>query len=323
MKGFGVYATAAAAACAVASASSGHNAFPSALNIPTTKLSNGVELPMAGLGTWQYNNSRAGAATALALELGYTHIDTAFIYGNQEGIGEALKASDRPRDSYFITSKIPGGLSAADAEKHLETCLEQLQTDYVDLMLIHFPATMDAKQAGGPKGRQEEWRALEKFYKAGKAKAIGVSHYCERHLEDVMKIATVPVMVNQVQFHVGMGTAPGNATDDKAFDNKHGVLYESFSPLCGPCGTMELINGTMVTEIGKKYGKSGAQVSLKWIVQQGVPVIPKTDKRTHMLENVDLFSWELSAADMETLTKASTPPVAGPSPTDSGDCSIP
>merc|ERR1712146_605056 len=129
--------------------------------------------------------------------------------------------------------------------------------------------------------------------------------------------------VNQVQYHVGMGGAPGNATDDKPFDKTIDVLYESFSPLCGPCGTMELITGKMVTDIGKKYGKTGAQVSLKWIVQQGIPVIPKTDKASHMLENVDLFSWKLSDEDMKTLTDAASPPVAGASPTDSGDCSVP
>jgi len=325
MRTFGVALSALLLTTGIASAKSSGGV--KLLDIPTVNIGKDasgkdVNLPMAGLGTWEYNNSRAGAAVEVALGIGYVHVDTAFIYGNQVGIGEALQKSTRERSSYFITSKIPGGLGAKDAAEHLETCLKQLQVDYVDLMLIHYPATMDAKQAGGKAGRQAEWKALEAFYKAGKAKAIGVSHYCPRHLEDIFEIATVKPAVNQVQFHVGMGKAPVNATDGIAFDRKNGVLYESFSPLCGPCGTTELINGPMVTKIGAKYGKSGVQVSLKWIVQQGIPVIPKTDKAQHMKENMDLFDWKLSAQDMATLTNANSPPVAGPSPTSSGDCAV-
>merc|ERR1711968_422542 len=112
-------------------------------------------------------------------------------------------------------------------------------------------------------------------------------------------------MINQVQYHVGMAsptTSFPNATDDKEFDETHGVVYQSFSPLCGPCGTTELIDGPLVSEIGKKYGKTGAQVSLKWQIQQGIPVIPKTHKVEYMKQNVDLFDWELSDIDMATLS---------------------
>lgn len=136
--------------------------------------------------------------------------------------------------------------------------------------------------------------------------------------------------VNQVQFHVGMGTAGPNATDGRQYDTSRGVLYEGFSPLCGPCGAkekMELISGKLVTGIGKKYGKSGAQVSLKWQVQQGIPVIPKTDSPKHAAENIDLFGWTLSDADMAALTAATSPAVAGaPGPGGepvSGDCGVP
>ena len=138
------------------------------------------------------------------------------------------------------------------------------------------------------------------------ARAIGVSHYCQRHLQDVMDIATIPIAVNQVQYHVGMGsptTSGANATDNKAFCDANGVTYQSFSPLCGPCQDAQgnpdrsLITGPLVTSIGKRYGKSGAQVSLKWQVQSGIPVIPKTDNPVHLRENIDLFAWTLSDAD--------------------------
>ena len=121
-----------------------------------------------------------------------------------------------------------------------------------------------------------------------------------------------------------MGTAGPNATDGREFMKSKGIVFQSFSPLCGPCGTTELLNGTLVTSIGKKYGKSGAQVSLKWQVQQGIPVIPKTDNPAYLKENIDLFDWKLSDDDMATLTAATSPPVAGtppPNPT-SGDCTV-
>ena len=290
------------------------------VNIPTVKLAGDVEMPMAGLGTWQYNDSVAYDAVSKAMNLGYTHVDCALGYGNQVAVGKALKDSGRTRDSYFITSKIPGGLNASAATEQLNLALQQLQLDYVDLMLVHFPAAWSGQ--GGKALRVEEWKALEAFQKSGKARAIGVSHYCKRHLQDIMAIATVPIAVNQVQYHVGMGSEGPNATDDKAFCDKHGILYESFSPLCGPCGTNELKDGPLVSGIGKKYGKSGAQVSLKWIVQSGIPVIPKSDSLEHLRENIDLFDWKLDDADMATLTRAKSPPVAGAGDGTSGDCAV-
>ncbi len=292
------------------------------VNIPTKKIADGVEMPMAGLGTWTYNNSMAYDAVSKALNLGYTHIDCALGYQNQESVGKALKDSKRERSTYFITSKIPGGLNFSAATASMELSLQQLGLDYVDLMLVHFPAAWSGQ--GGKMLRLEEWRAMEAFQKSGKAKAIGVSHYCRRHLEDILSINTVPIAVNQVQYHIGMGMEGPNATDDKQFCDEHGITYESFSPLCGPCGKdahMELITGKMVTDIGKKYGKSGAQVSLKWQVQQGIPVIPRSDSVDHLLENIDLFNWKLSEEDMNTLTQSKSPPVAGDGP-NSGDCSV-
>jgi len=294
------------------------------LSIPTTTIAPGVNLPMAGLGTWQYNSSEAKGAVLSALNLGYTHIDTAIGYTNQIGIAEAIKESNRERSSFFVTSKIPGGLNYSEATAQLELSISQLQLSYVDLMLVHYPATWG--NAGGKAMRQEGWRALEDFQKSGKVKAIGTSHFCERHLKDIMEIATIKPAVNQVQFHVGMGSEGANGTDSRAYCKSVGITYESFSPLCGPCPTADhwkLINGTLVAGIGQKYNKTGAQVSLKWQVQMGIPVIPKTSNPVHMLENVDLFNWNISDSDMASLTDATQPPVAGTGPANSGDCQVP
>ena len=179
--------------------------------IPTVPIAPGVNMPLAGIGTWQYNDSVAGAAVTQALKLGYTHVDTALGYKNQVGIGKALAKAFAEkvitRGELFLVSKIPGGFNTTTATANLEESVAQLfpgdPFGYVDLMLVHFPATWGG--TGGKASRQAEWKALEAFVKAGKAKAIGISHYCRRHLDDILEIATTKPAVNQVQFHVGMG----------------------------------------------------------------------------------------------------------------------
>jgi len=267
----------------------------------------------------------AEAAVLSALKIGYTHIDCALGYNNQDGVARAIKASGRPRSSFFITTKVPGGMNEIDAKGNLTLAVSQLELDYVDLMLVHFPATWGGK--GGKAARQAEWRAMEAFVKAGKAKAIGISHYCKSHVQDILEIATIKPAVNQVQYHVGMGPlnpagSGDNATDYKGYMGSVGITYQSFSPLCGPCSGsdhLELITGDLVTSIGAKYGKSGAQVSLKWQVQSGIPVIPKSANPTHQAENVDLFSWTLSDEHMAALSAAKKPMVAG----DMGPAGVP
>jgi diketogulonate reductase-like aldo/keto reductase len=303
--------------------------------VPTIPIAPDVHMPLVGIGTWLYNSTVAQGAVSTALSLGYRHIDTALGYDNQVGVGKAIAAGISglgiQRSDLFVVSKIPGGLSSADTASNLSLALEQLfpkdPSAYVDLMLVHFPATWSG--VGGKALRQAEWVGLEAFAKAGKAKAIGISHYCKKHLDDVMEVATIKPAVNQVQYHVGMGTAGGNATDDLEYMRAKGVTFESFSPLCGPCDppdNHELLNGSLVTSIGAKHNKSGAQVSLKWQVQQGIPVIPKSSNPMHIAENLDLFSWTLSDEEMKALTAATKPPVAGePGPAGapvSGDCDV-
>jgi len=307
------------------------------VQVPTVEIAKGVHLPLVGLGTWLYNDTVAYDACKSALAMGYPHIDTAFGYSNGVGLGKCIKehfaSTGKDRSSLFVTSKVMGGVPGADNHTMAELALinlDQLQLDYVDLLLLHYPCvpSADGKSCnGGKAGRQEQWKSIEALVVMGKARAIGVSHYCPHHLKDVFEIMTVKPAVNQVQYHVGMGHAVTNATDGKAFDKENGILYQSFSPLCGPCdaaGKKALLDGPLVTAIGAKHNKTGAQVSLKWQVQQGIPVIPKSGSAKHQFENLDLFGdWVISDDDMTALTSATYPPVfAGPSATDSGDCGL-
>jgi len=289
--------------------------------VPTIELEPGVLFPIVGLGTWQYNDSQAENAVTLGFQNGYTMLDTANVYGNQAGIGRALKASGRARGTYFITTKINGGLKFDEATAAINQNLQLLGVDYVDLTLTHFPASWEG--AGGKALRQEGWRALEAAKKAGKTRSIGISHYCKSHVQDILEINTTTIALNQVEYHIGMEYWGDNSTDYKDYDRQVGVTYMSFSTLCGPCETDELVNGALVTGIGKKYGKSGAQVSLKFAVQQGIPVVPKSSDSAHQKENLDLFDFTLSDEDMKLLmAQKSPPPALHLQPPASGDCAV-
>lgn len=299
-------------------------------NYPTNNtitIAPGVDMPLVGLGLWQYNSSVAEAAVKAALAMDYPLIDHALGYGNADGVARALKATSRPRHSFFLASKIPGGLNQSAAAAALEQVLSELGVGYLDLVSTHFPADWDGKTGASDAARLDEWKAIEAFHKAGKARAIGVSHYCPRHLQGLLDNAEIKPACNQNEYHIGMGSAGVNATDDIAFHRKVGVAYLSFSTLCGPCGDkghMELITGKMVSDIGKAHGKSGAQVSLRWAVQQGIPVVPKSSNPKHLAENKDLFGWSLTEEEMATLTAATTPAVSGSGDgKTSGDCKVP
>jgi diketogulonate reductase-like aldo/keto reductase len=279
-----------------------------------------VLMPMAGVGTWLYNDTQAEAEVSKALQIGVRHIDTANAYGNQQGVARGIAASGVPRSELFIVTKVPGGLSYEDTlASHAEN-LQQLSMDTVDLLLTHFPCTMtDPPHNCSRSARQETWRALELLYKSGKARAIGVSHYCQSHLEDILAINTVKISVNQQEWHVGMGPDPEGVV---SFGKSHGILYQSFSPFCGPCGpeaNKELISGDLVTSIGRAHNVSGSQVSLRWLVEQGSPVIPRSSSPEHMRVNLDLFGFSLTDEELKALNAATSPASAEPV---SGDCKL-
>ena len=282
-----------------------------------------VDMPLIGAGTWQYNDTLAYQSVCQAFEAGYTFVDTAFGYGNQKGVGLAIRDCwEGQRSDLFVMTKIPGGLNASQVYAAHRQNLMQLGLDYVDHLMTHFPADWDATKAS-PENRQEEWLALEKIYYSGQARSIGISHYCTRHIDDVLEVATVIPAINQVEYHVGSEDV--DDVIEKCRNER--ITFMSFSPLCGPCEYIpedSLINGNLVTVIGAKYGKSGSQVSLRFIVQQALNpgnyiggVIPKSNNMHHIQSNMDIFDFELSDQDMERLQAATKP-----SP-ESGDCNVP
>ena len=220
------------------------------------------------------------------------------------------------REDLFVMTKIPGGLNHQQVLAAHYQNLFDLELDYVDHLMTHFPADWDEK-VSSPSARQEEWLALEEIYHKGEARTIGISHYCERHIDDILKVATVTPSINQVEYHVG------SQDIDNVIDacKKHGIHFMSFSPLCGPCDYQpedSLIHGTLVSEIASHYDNvTGSQVALRYIVQQGYPVIPKSNTESHMRSNLDIFGFELSSDDMKKLAKATKPAAEG------GDCDAP
>lgn len=220
-------------------------------------------------------------------------------------------------------TKIPGGLTTAEVQDAHRKNMKELQLDYVDHLMTHYPADWASTPSrSSPQRRQEQWKALEAIYKAGEARSIGVSHYCSNHIDDVLAVASVRPTINQVEYHVGSQDVD-NVIDKCA---KEKIFFQSFSPLCGPCEYQpedSLINGKLVSGIASKHNVTGAQVSLRFIVQEALSgeyiagVIPKSDTAEHLASNIDLFSFELSDDEMASLAKAIKP--AG----EPGDCDVP
>jgi diketogulonate reductase-like aldo/keto reductase len=250
----------------------------------TVSLANGVAMPRLGLGTWRSaEGAEVEQSVRWALEIGYRHVDTAAVYGNERGVGRAIRDSNVPRERVFVTTKVwnddqRGGRDAV--LRAFDESLRRLGMDYVDLYLVHWPV----------KGKYvEAWRALEQIYSSGRAKAIGVSNFLVHHLQDVLKAARVRPMVNQVEFHPRLVQR-----DLLDFCRKEAIVPEAWSPLMkGKAGEVPLLR-----ELAEKYGKTPSQVVLRWDLQHGVVTIPKSVRRERLAENADLFDFELSADEM-------------------------
>lgn len=256
-------------------------------------LSNGTSIPCLGFGTWKTPAEEAARSVAEALRVGYRHIDTATAYGNEGGVGQAISESGIPREEIFLTSKLwnphQGYQSTLDA---FARTLEALRTDYLDLYLIHWPH--DPKYFDNwEEMNLETWRAFEELYESGAIKAIGVSNFRPRHLENIMKHAKIMPMVDQVEIH------PGMPQDELiAFCREHNMVVEGWSPL----STGRIFSVPEVQEIAQKYGKSIAQVCLRWSVQRGVIPLPKSVTPARILENSQVFDFELEEADMQRIS---------------------
>lgn len=251
----------------------------------TVTLANGVKMPWFGLGVYKVEEGQEVITSVkAALENGYIHIDTAAMYQNEKGVGQAIRESGIPREEIFITSKVWNDDQGYESTlKAYESSLANLEIDYLDLYLIHWPVRGKFK---------ETWRAMEKLYKEGRVRAIGVSNFHVHHLKELLRDAEIKPMVDQIEYHPHL-TQP----EVHEFCKKEGIQFEAWSPL--KRGT--LLDEPTILEIGKKYRKTTAQVILRWDLQNEVITIPKSIKPHRIVENANIFDFKLSKDDMEKI----------------------
>lgn len=250
-------------------------------------LNNGVEMPQLGFGVWKVENQEAVSAVENALRSGYRSIDTAKVYGNEEGVGQAIAKSDVPREELFITTKVwNADHGYEEALQAFDASLERLGLDYVDLYLVHWP-TPDYDQY------IETYKALEKIYKDGKAKAIGVCNFEIEHLERLLDECDVVPAVNQVECHPYL-----QQKELRAFCKDKGIHVESYSPLMNG---RDVLENEDLKQLAEKKGKTIAQVILRWHLQSDLIVIPKSVTPSRIEENLDVFDFELSEDEIKTI----------------------
>lgn len=257
------------------------------------KLANGVEIPCVGFGTWQTPDGETAVSAVLsAIGAGYRHIDTAQGYGNEKSVGVAVKKSGVDRKELFITSKLTN--SEHGYEKTLAAfakTMEKLDTDYLDLFLIHWPNPV-AFRGNWQEANAGTWRAFEELYRAGRIRAIGVSNFRPHHIEELMKTATVAPMVNQIRL------CPGDTQDATVeYCRSKNILLEAYSPL----GTGKIFGVPEMKALAEKYGKSVAQLCIRWSLQRGYLPLPKSVTPERIRENAEVFDFELEAADVRQI----------------------
>jgi 2,5-diketo-D-gluconate reductase A len=270
-----------------------------ATHVPNLKLNNGVEIPQLGFGVFQVRPDDTVQAVTEALDIGYRHIDTAEMYGNEKQVGEAVARSGIPRDEVFVTSKLNNdNLTRDQALRSFDRTLTDLGFDQVDLFLIHWPL---------PTVRDfvEVWQALEEVHGQGRARAIGVSNFQAAHLERLFQeTATVPA-VNQIELHPYLTQEPL-----KAFGESHGIATEAWSPIARG----KNLEDPRIIEVAERVGRSPAQVVLRWHLQQGNIIFPKSVHPDRIRENFQLFDFALSDADMGLLSALNRDERIGPDP---------
>lgn len=259
--------------------------------ITDIQLHNGNKMPNIGFGTWQIRfNGRARKAVAQALNIGYRLIDTARIYGNEKGVGQAIRESGIAREEIFVTTKLWNSDQGYEkAHAAFAASLERLGLDYVDLYLIHWPVSGK---------RRDSWRALEEIYASGRARAIGVSNFTLAHLKDLQKVSEVMPAVNQIELHPFVYETQREVVD---FCHDQNIVVEAYSPLAHAIR----LHDPTISDIAQKHQKSNAQTLLRWSIQQGAVPVPKSSHPDRMKENLDIFEFELSPADMGRLNNLS------------------
>ena len=253
-------------------------------SVPSIPLRTGARIPQVGLGVWQAAKGETQEAVKTALRLGYRHVATARIYGNERDVGEGLRASGVPRDQVFVTTKLWNEDQGYDkALRAFDASLDRLGLEYIDLYLIHWPV------AGK---REESWRALEHLFSEKRARAIGVSNYLVPHLEELFTHAKVAPAVNQIEVHPFL-----QARETRAFCTSKGIVVEAYSPLTH--GTRLL--DPVITEVAKRAQRTNAQVLLRWGIQHGMVVLPKSVREARLKENAAVFDFEIGPDDMRRL----------------------
>lgn len=256
-------------------------------------LSNGVEIPCLGFGTWKVPEEQVIPAVKEAVKIGYRHIDTATSYGNEAGVGQAIRDCGVPREELFITSKLwnPHQGYKSTQEAFVRT-ISDLGLDYLDLYLIHWPIGKEFPRDQWKELNRETWKAFEELYEAGKIKAIGVSNFLPHHLEDLMVTAKIQPMVNQLEIHPGMVQE-----EAVAYSKSKDMLVEAWSPL----STGRIFEVKKMQELSAKYNKTIAQICLRWNLQKGNLPIPKSVTASRIKENSKIFDFSISEDDMKII----------------------
>lgn len=266
--------------------------------IPSIALNDGHSIPQLGIGTWPLDDAEVAGVVESALSVGYRHIDTAAKYGNEKGVGEGIRRSGVPRDELFVTTKLDGAYQGEGrAIAGLEASLERLGLERVDLLLIHWPAPWLGLYV-------DTWRTFEKLKADGLARSIGVSNFKVPHLETLAEQTDTVPAVNQIQLDPRIPRL-----EQRAYDTAHGIVTESWSPLGG--NGASVLQSPIVVAIAQRHGRTTGQIVLRWHVQNGLVVIPKSATPTRIAENAAIFDFELSADDLAQLATLGGGPDAG------------
>ncbi len=261
----------------------------------TKKLSNGVEIPMLALGTWFIDDDKVTDAVKSAVQLGYRHVDTAQAYGNEHGVGAGIRTCGVAREQLFVTSKVAAEHKTYEAAAaSIDKTLADMELDYLDMMIIHSPQPWDKVNQSDDRyveGNRAAWRALEDAYRAGKLRAIGVSNFLEEDIEKLWETAEIKPMVNQILCHIS--NSPLDLID---YCQNKGVVTEAYSPVAHG----EALKNETIADMAKKYGVTIAQLCIRFDIQLGMVVLPKTANPEHMKTNADV-DFIIADEDMETL----------------------
>ena len=260
--------------------------------IPSLRLNDGHTMPQIGLGTASLNDETVAPVIVTAIEAGYRHIDTAYRYGNQRGVGKGIRDSGIDREAVFVTSKLDGEFQGNDrAIAGLDECLRQLDMDYVDLLLIHWPLPQRDEYIS-------TWKTFEKLLNAGKVRSIGVSNFKPAHLERLLAAATIRPVANQIQLSPRI-----TRTDHVTYDNAHDIVTVAWSPLGQGKG---LLDEPILATIAATYGKTPAQIVLRWNIEQGIVAIPRSSNPARLAQNLDIFDFTLTADEIAAISALDT-----------------